>query len=541
MEQKEWFLYVVDHHEGPFTASEVKELVNKGEALPNSFVWREGYADWVMMSDAKEFGSGGPKSDGHGVPSFNVSVPANAPKKVTPVQTQTSVSMNLDENAWCLNSRKKFSGPFSLKSIASMVADGEASLKDSVWREGLTKFLTLSDIPEVVAQVEADKVEGKKEKKGFFGKAKREKASSASALGLTGASKTRQKNKFKLGFVSKLVVLGVLVATYHFASQGRFDSLIGRSLGLPPLPMDLFTKEIKPHYYKAVALLPEPAKAFLSPVALPEGLTAEDSSLLREAALADATLGIRFASALPSGEELNPSFVLASNAPDGTQVEITLRGKEGTLLNATGYEKTSAAQFLKGVAQTSKFVFEDGKPLPKGEYTLAITRRGQPEPQVVREYFLGGKRDAAYATRLNEFNERIRARKSEELGLLRQLTETLDSMANESATKFQSLAKVSAVRKRKSQWNQYHVKYSQMSNQIRSVIAKTADGSARATLFFPDLHTQAAKAFEFTEQLHQLQTQYLEKGGKIEFVTESAAYTLNALNALKEAVTKVNQ
>jgi hypothetical protein len=55
--EKKWFVYVGDHHEGPFNAQEVSEKKNAGLVTEESYVWCEGMNDWVMLSDAKELSS----------------------------------------------------------------------------------------------------------------------------------------------------------------------------------------------------------------------------------------------------------------------------------------------------------------------------------------------------------------------------------------------------------------------------------------------------------------------------------------------------
>ncbi len=52
--EKKWFIYVGDHHEGPFNANEVHEKKNAGLITVENYVWCEGMPDWVALQDAKE-------------------------------------------------------------------------------------------------------------------------------------------------------------------------------------------------------------------------------------------------------------------------------------------------------------------------------------------------------------------------------------------------------------------------------------------------------------------------------------------------------
>ena len=52
--EKKWFIYIGDHHEGPFSVEEVSEKKKSYEVNNESYVWCEGMNDWVMLSEVKE-------------------------------------------------------------------------------------------------------------------------------------------------------------------------------------------------------------------------------------------------------------------------------------------------------------------------------------------------------------------------------------------------------------------------------------------------------------------------------------------------------
>ena len=52
--EKKWFVYVGDHHEGPFSIPEVAARQDSGEVNTDSYVWCEGMADWLMLSQVDE-------------------------------------------------------------------------------------------------------------------------------------------------------------------------------------------------------------------------------------------------------------------------------------------------------------------------------------------------------------------------------------------------------------------------------------------------------------------------------------------------------
>lgn len=56
--EKKWFVYVGDHHEGPFSIPEMVARKESGAVTPDSYVWCEGMADWLMLSQVSELEQG---------------------------------------------------------------------------------------------------------------------------------------------------------------------------------------------------------------------------------------------------------------------------------------------------------------------------------------------------------------------------------------------------------------------------------------------------------------------------------------------------
>lgn len=55
MSEKKWFIYVGDHHEGPFTVSEIWDGIGNGSFQKTAFVWCDGMKDWVTLMELPEF------------------------------------------------------------------------------------------------------------------------------------------------------------------------------------------------------------------------------------------------------------------------------------------------------------------------------------------------------------------------------------------------------------------------------------------------------------------------------------------------------
>jgi GYF domain 2 len=53
-QEKIWFIYLTDHHEGPFTVAEVAEKVSAGLVNGQSLSWKDGMAEWVPLETVPE-------------------------------------------------------------------------------------------------------------------------------------------------------------------------------------------------------------------------------------------------------------------------------------------------------------------------------------------------------------------------------------------------------------------------------------------------------------------------------------------------------
>ena len=55
LEEKKWFVYMKDHHDGPFTLAEIQGQISGGAVSPANYVWAEGMADWTPMNSVSAF------------------------------------------------------------------------------------------------------------------------------------------------------------------------------------------------------------------------------------------------------------------------------------------------------------------------------------------------------------------------------------------------------------------------------------------------------------------------------------------------------
>jgi hypothetical protein len=56
-QDKKWFIYIGDHHEGPFAPDELRERFAQGQITPESFAWCDGMGDWKQAGEIPDLSS----------------------------------------------------------------------------------------------------------------------------------------------------------------------------------------------------------------------------------------------------------------------------------------------------------------------------------------------------------------------------------------------------------------------------------------------------------------------------------------------------
>ncbi len=499
MEEKQWFLYVVDHHEGPYSIEEIQKILKKGEARTTSYVWREGLEDWLMLSDLPEFG-GTPGGEGHGEPVFVVE---SGPKvSVGDIKASDAV--------FCLNSKRVFSGPHSLKTLIRKVNEEEASLKDTVWKEGWSSFVPLEQIPELTKEIKGgilnpDLAKATGKKKVF-------------SLGLSTKGMSVPTLKFwKSRLFLALVFVVIPLALYQALSKGMIP---GVSMPLPPLPIDaIFDGAINagsklPRLMAPVVdvfqdHMPEFIQEWASPITNIENVPLEKMKELRQTARTSLEQGVAIGTAVAVGDEINPIFHVVTNMPDGVLLTMELRGKAGTLLNATSFSKTLFAEVLNHYSKTAVVYADAGKPVPRGDYMLLIYEADKQSPEAaqfiaslpakkassltppgkkifqIETYFLGGKKDALYQQKLAEFNAKLVGRRSTEVSELQQVISAIESNIVEDSSKATTLSAVRNAGQRMALWKQHEGRMVKLAGQLRGLVDKPKEQLEKEYLLGP--------------------------------------------------------
>jgi predicted Zn finger-like uncharacterized protein len=83
--ENSWHIVVEGEQVGPLSASDVRARLSRGEITGESFIWREGLADWLKISSVPDFADAGGGDDEVGTP-----FPAQSPTTVYPPGTAES-------------------------------------------------------------------------------------------------------------------------------------------------------------------------------------------------------------------------------------------------------------------------------------------------------------------------------------------------------------------------------------------------------------------------------------------------------------------
>lgn len=480
-DQKIWFVYLTDHHEGPFTPAEVGEKVAAGLVNAQTLGWKDGMAEWVAVETIPELAAvlkpaeaqapteapdpnfslasmlAKQQAGGEAPPEENLAVTSGA-EALASFATAANPSANgenpaPDEDAWSLKVNGQVSGLYSLNRLKVMAANGDIPGDAQLWHKGWVDFQTVALVPEVAG-------------------ARKPKAAGGTQTNLSYAA-TGKTAAFKRP-------AGIVTAAAH-ANPGK-DDVTDTGISAPPAAgLKGLVQKVTGKFQKK----PAPAKAkpsfssggtqkiqapakkagggklrslalmlgtlaivgggagaayfFLlaSPFPADLDVTPDDLELMTETAKAPVSEGGRLYLAVARGSEnapaddATPKFYLATNLPEGKSVMLHLVGKSGTLVNRLSFEKDFTATVGKNHLAVFERLDDNGKPLPAGEYTLSLSADGA--APLSQDKFLGGRKTAAYTDRLKKYKDKLQGEYDKEMQDLREIIDTLKSMSGEIA------------------------------------------------------------------------------------------------------------
>lgn len=504
--EKKWFVYLGDHHEGPFSLAEIKGKLSQGQVTRQNYVWAEGMADWKLMTEVTEFESVSSATAGSGGgaevagPILNM-VGQDAPTQIT----DTSKLQLQDEPSAPLQLVMPEPGQVAEAipspevipvAEAAPVANSDEATRMTASHEAVP-MTNLAEPP----QTSADAVTA---------------TSLLRQQAAKGAKRTFPKKLFFL-----LVVAALGVGGYYADQQGMLKPVRAyitdpaRQNSIKLAIQDLtrsITEMAQPVLYQIIDHVPVVGE-WISPIPALQGVSPEELAGLKRAAIAKRTgASLSVADfAVGRADPLAPQFYVAANAPDGTPLELTIEGISDTLLNQVGFQAKLPVTLQKRFGQTLPLKQLDQRLIPRGEYRVTVTS-GSTTPGVPsttlasRTVFLGGTKDATYTSRLKEYHDRLRDKARQELSELKQYSATLESQLNSTLTSFPKM------KKQRKAWPKFHDQWTKMQSQLEIIFSQWTPERLAGEFFYAPLFTLTQQAAQALAQVHGLHHGYFVGG-----------------------------
>ncbi len=557
-DQKIWFIYLTDHHEGPFTAAEVAEKLGAGVVTGASLAWKDGMAEWVALETipelaavmgqsaapaladvaAEPFLGDAPAAEGEislaqmlaasqqgseASPAAELSLgtktstsrtgtaTASAPIAARPMITPGTEPDDADE-VWSLLIGKEVHGLFSMDQLKAKTKAGEVSEKAMLWHPGWDDYRPLAEFP-ILAQLRknAPKKSGGagigtsslKQKGGIVAAPHIDQDSEATDAGIQAPSKFG-------GIVDKLKGL--------FAKkpkQALSVNTVATKTGTTGLKKKGGGSGLKKIAIAIVAILVVGGGGagayfflFASPIPSSLDVKPEDLDGMRETLKAPISQGGKLYWAKQTGgednplDETSPIYYVSTNLPVGSTIKLTMKGTPGTLINALRSEATFTENISKQrFATFDKIKQENGKPLPMGEYTVTVTADGAEKFE--KKLFFGGKKGPGYENRLHQYIDKLQKNYDEELGFLREELNTMKTMQADISKKLAeyktAMEKPNGKARVAADWRQYSASLQQLLPQLDQHTKEHL--AAPGDRYFPSLFTDLTMAINQMQQL----------------------------------------
>jgi hypothetical protein len=469
--EKKWFVYIGDHHEGPLSVREVFDKKQQGQVTLESYVWREGMADWLMLHQVPELETEitalAPAKSVEAAPGVAA---ATAPTAAEPVAIEPEVSAEV--------SPEPAPAPKAVEKTASMMETVSPKVQESV-------------------------------------SIKKEKQKSS-----TGAGGVVKGLIIAVGALAIVAIVGLIGvsrtsnASLHARVRPMLESVVSKA----------------PFLKSAIKLVPRLAD--VKPGELAD-LDSGRSASLESGARIGVGLSnsdpnrpaFYLTSNLSHGTQLT---LLLIGEPDTllNRLQVTVQ------MNATlshGFTK-SEVFLLEGGQPLPKgdyrvYVFDSSEQqdeAAKAELGSLNPNRGTEKlpaevPQsakvvIAKKFFLGGERDQTYLTRLKAFHENIRQKADRELSELHQYAETLILQHNSLTGEFQKMYKAKKLTaSMKNSWKKDSAAWLQISGQLDQTIQTWSKETLQNEFFYGKAYELVKNAFQSMRTLFQLEIDFFEK------------------------------
>jgi hypothetical protein len=555
-EEKKWFVYLSDHHEGPFSLSDLQQRMTHGEINPSSYVWAEGMADWKVMTEVEGCrpllqGNGSALNGGQDLPALD-----------TPPLEQLSspASSGAASGDFALELGDQQSPELDLQ--VNRMANGFSAPPASQEQPEPQIVLASKDIepPTSAAPIQLEtqaaapiKIE-----------AKRPAPKAAEKTETPPTKKRAPLKKGRIVFFTILLGSAALTSAYF---QGALDP----ALENPAVSAALKTANelVQPMLLQLTSKFPALSR-WISPIPNLDDVSPAEYEELRNAASANLEReGAKIALAVSNADLTSPVFYVASNLPDKTLINIYIQGVPDTLLNQLSFTNMVQAVIDRKLGKSPAIKLAEMRGLPRGQYEVyAMEADKQPQETNMilaamqplagaklpagsnasvrllasRSVFLGGLKDATYTARLKEYHDKLQQKATSELTEIKQMAMSLETSLTETLTKFKSMRKPA----RKKQWEEFTKTWSGFEEQLKGTFAKWTPEILEKEFFYGMLYKMLKETQQAVENVHNIQASFFAGGTdantfdiKVGQATALAENSMVALKAKIEAAEKL--
>ncbi len=523
--EKKWFIYIGDHHEGPFSVAEIGQKLRDKVVEATSFVWCDGMADWKAMNEITDFSDElSPQSPGS-QPEPQEITAADAIVLTPRAEAESHAEIEAEEprpevHAGPATPPATFPGTESNEPLPTLPGYG-----NEPWGEG--------EAPPPAAAFGVEEPQAPSRRSG------------GRALRLVAVA---------------LLPVGAVVAF----TQGWLDPVL--SSGPVQVLQQVVGDAVRPMTLKYGTQFPFLSN-LVSPVPALEDIEPSELEGLRLAASAPLSQGPKLEVAFSKEDPLAPQFHVATNLPDNTFVEVAIVGMSDTLLNASSFMGMARGTVSQRMAKIGPIRPRDGRAVPRGMYQVFAFELDQQPAEVsqllsslpfshlhvptevasarkliaYKTYFLGGPKDQLYTERLKEYHDKLKQTAERELSELRQLRATLEVAMNESMAKHAALRASHNKAARNKVWGAFHENWMKREQQLAQSYQKWSP-ERKGEYFYGVLYQYLQTYGLAVAKMHGLQHAFYTASGDPKAqeaqITEAQGLAQGAHQVLK---TKIDQ
>ena len=534
--QRVWFVYLGDHHEGPFTAAEIAQKAAQGLVNGKSLVWKDGMPEWVVAGSIPEIdaaissaaspapaalsaadglsldiGGGGneepslaqilaqsqqqeaPLSEG-----ASASLSLDAPVSSEPIHNSESVVSKNEpgehEQVWTMRSGTSVSGLFTMQTLKEMAAIGEIPADAHFWHPGNSDFISLAELP-ALAALRKDKKPVKRvatasptAPKGLAPLVANadvgEDEDTSTALEVPQQKKFAFLDKFK-NFFKRKEKIGKKVVAQEKAQPKKAAGVGARSKRSVSLVRPILM------LVGILSVVGAAAAVYFLVLAspIPDMEDVKPADLEKMRAVVKSPEAGTFFLARAVGDDVTPTFYVATNLAEGVSVTLEFEGVSGTLVNALHFKK----QFSSTVDQRRLAVFsavsDNSKPLPMGDYHVTISSPGaQPLKELV---FIGlAKKNHIYERRMAQYKQKLQEQYDQEMQELKEYLSTERSLFEGLTAKITQGLLLSGNQAQKAQifkeWSIFLDSHNKMAQEIEKKLKESIGSPQFSERIYPD-------------------------------------------------------